>query len=179
MLSKHDSWVYLVEGSPYDEIKSMFPEGFPVRDPFPMDYALVPPDLLPIPLWTIDYSRLTYAQSETLAKLIGSQCGVDFREVLLEAEAKGGFGLERRWAKRLECGAEGVQRTRELADFLKVNQEPTAEAWDKFFSDQFEHWIKGNEIPSNFALGGWDLCHAEELHGRHELPREPRQTRPP
>ena len=38
-MSKHDTWVYLVEGNPFEPIQHLFPEGFPMRDPFPLGFS--------------------------------------------------------------------------------------------------------------------------------------------
>jgi hypothetical protein len=48
----------------------------------------------------------------------------------------------------MECGAEGFQRQKELADFFETAPQPPSKlAWAEFVTSQVERWIEGNEEP--------------------------------
>ncbi|MCC5640489.1 hypothetical protein LC593_32610, partial [Nostoc sp. CHAB 5844] len=48
----------------------------------------------------------------------------------------------------MECGPEGFQRQKELADFFETApQPPSAKAWREFYNSQHDRWIEGDEVP--------------------------------
>lgn len=144
-MTKHDTWVKLKPGNPYESIMHLFPDGtFPMRDPFPLERTSFDGPTL----WIIDLERLKSSQSTAISQLIASHCGVEPIEVATEAMRKGGFSMNHEWVEEMQCGDESFQRSKELADFLSTApQPPTAEAWMEFCNSQVERWIDGNEQP--------------------------------
>lgn len=145
-MSKHDSWVTLKPGSIYDRLIDLFPDGIPVRDPFPME-SVREPDGTRIMIYTIDLLRLGDSQFDAIADAIADKHGIFPEEIKKDAIATGGFGLQCGLIDELECGAEGWQRNNELADFLYAKPQPSVEAMSCFFDDQQRRWIDGDEIP--------------------------------
>lgn len=149
LMSKHDSWVRLRKSSPYEALLELFPQGFPVRDPFPMHTSRTT-DGQKVALWTIEIDRLNGEQVRAIAYAIAHQNGADPIEVLDEAIALGSFGLDERWIKSLEMGAEGYARTLELRNFMLTNPlitSGTSQAMRDFMQSQVERWIEGDEVP--------------------------------
>ena len=148
-MSKHDSWVGLRKSSPYEALLELFPQGFPVRDPFPMHTSRTT-DGKKVALWTIEIDRLNGEQVRAIAYAIAHQKGADPIEVLDEAIALGSFGLDERWVESLEMGAEGYARTLELRNFMLTNPlitSGTSQAMADFMQSQVERWIEGDEVP--------------------------------
>lgn len=145
-MTKHDTWVKLKPGNPYEPISDLFPEDIiPMRDPFPM---AVTRSRGSASLWLIDLERLSSIQAQALAQIIARHCGTTALEVATEAADKGGFAINHKWVESMECGNEGLQRTKELADFLETAPQPLSEeVWLAFINDQFDRWIDGNEEP--------------------------------
>ena len=149
-MTKHDTWVKLKPGNPYEPILDLFPNGiFPMRDPFPLEKAMHEGKV--IPLWIIDLERLTEVQANALAQLIAQLSGATQGQVAQEAQTKGGFAMGEGWIESMVCDAEGFQRSKELADFYETApQSPSKEAqkaWADFYNSQHERWIKGDEVP--------------------------------
>jgi hypothetical protein len=142
-MTKHDTWVTLKPRSPYEPILDLFPDGIPMRDPFPMELSQDGK----ASLWIIDLERLSNIQTLALAQLIGSHHGVGSDEVVEEAIHKGGFAMGYGWVKSIYCGPEGFQRQKELADFLETHQPPSRQAWAEFSNSQVSRWIVGSEEP--------------------------------
>jgi hypothetical protein len=156
-MSKHDTWVFLKTDSPYKDILDLFPQGIPMRDPFPLERANGAFE--GEALWIIDLDRLSSGQALELTKLIAAHCKVLPIAVYEEAIAKGGFAIRAEWVERMMCGPEGMQRTRELADFLEsAPQPPSAEAFMEFYEDQHRRWISGSEKPEPLPerIEDWD-----------------------
>lgn len=148
-MTRHDSWVHLRGGSPYEYLLQLFPKGFPVRDPFPMHTGKKRNGAV-VSIWAIDIERLDKYQRQVVANAIAIQAGVDPAEVLEEAIAHGSFGLDEKWVECLEVGAEGYARLLELRKYLLANPlltKSTSQAMRDFMDDQIKRWIKGNEIP--------------------------------
>jgi hypothetical protein len=147
-MTKHDTWVRLKPNSPYQPILHLFnSEMIPMRDPFGMERAKDDSGKK-IVLWIIDLERLSSVQANSLAQLIATHRGVDAVEVATEAHNKGGFAMSSEWIESMMCGAEGMQRGKELADFLETApQPPSKSAVDDFYQDQRARWIDGNEVP--------------------------------
>ncbi|MEH2435203.1 MAG: hypothetical protein V7K25_13270 [Nostoc sp.] len=147
-MTKHDTWVKLKPGNPYEPILDLFPESkIPVRDPFPLE-RFTTEDGGQVPLWVIDLERLWPVQINALAQLIANGRGADLVEVQSEAVSLGGFGMADGWVEAMECDVEGFQRSKELADFFETApQPPSARAWREFYNSQHERWIEGDEVP--------------------------------
>ncbi|MDZ8108970.1 MAG: hypothetical protein RM338_25560 [Nostoc sp. DedQUE12a] len=145
-MTKHDTWVKLKPSNPYEPILDLFADAMiPMRDPFPLERTS---SFGGAPLWIIDLERLSSVQSQALAQIIASHRGATPTEVATEAINKGGFAISDEWVDSMWCGAEGVQRTKELADFLETApQPPSAGAWQEFYNSHYSRWIEGNEEP--------------------------------
>ncbi len=145
-MTKHDTWVKLKPGKPYEPIIDLFPDGMiPMRDPFPLERTS---SFGGASLWIIDLERLSSVQTQALAQLIARHRGATPTEVATEAINKGGFAMNHEWVEAMWCGDEGIQRQKELADFLETApQPPSAEAWQEFCNSQHSRWIEGNEEP--------------------------------
>ncbi|MEH2270102.1 MAG: hypothetical protein V7K68_16950 [Nostoc sp.] len=147
-MTKHDTWVKLKPGNPYEPILDLFPDGvIPVRDPFPLEMS-VDAKGKNVPLWIIDLERLSSVQANALAQLIARSRGAVVEEVVQEAESKGGFAMSDGWVESMNGDAESFQRQKELADFFETApQPPSARAWREFYYSQHERWIEGDEVP--------------------------------
>ncbi|ALF51856.1 hypothetical protein ACX27_01750 [Nostoc piscinale CENA21] len=150
-MTKHDTWVKLKPGNPYEPIMQLFPDGMiPMRDPFPMERP-AGPNKQQIALWIVDLERLSSIQVQAIARLIASANNADVAEVAAEAEAGNGFAMNEVWVESMQCWAEGFARSKELADFLETAPPPGTpegrKAWDDFADDQYERWIYGDEEP--------------------------------
>ncbi|MEH1911268.1 hypothetical protein [Nostoc sp.] len=145
-MTKHDTWVKLKPGNPYEPILDLFPDGMiPMRDPFPLERTS---SFGGASLWIIDLERLKSSQATALTQLIAQHRNASPVEVATEAMNKGGFAMSYEWVESMQCGDEGFQRSKELADFLETApQPPSAEAWQEFVRSQHERWIEGNEQP--------------------------------
>ncbi|WGV23358.1 hypothetical protein [Halotia branconii] len=145
-MTKHDTWVKLKPGNPYEPVLDLFPYGLPMRDPFPLERVTVNREQ--VALWIIDLERLIPPQANALAQLIASRRGVHVTEVMEEAVFQGGFAMTDGWVEAMECGAEGFQRSKEVADFFETApQPPSARAWREFYNSQHDRWIEGDEQP--------------------------------
>lgn len=148
-MTDHDSWVLLSPGNPYEPILYLFPDGLPVRDPFPMEIAQTKTGK-DVALWTIDSERLDDDQIDAIALTIASFKNADVQEVVDEAIAQGGFGLDNRWVIDLATGSEGYARTLELREFVRNNPPGTKQAlqaFRAFYQDQLVRWVEGDEVP--------------------------------
>ncbi|MBD2415068.1 hypothetical protein FACHB389_15020 [Nostoc calcicola FACHB-389] len=144
-MTKHDTWVKLKPDSPYQPILYLFPDGMiPMRDPFPMELSAD----RKASIWIVDLERLKSSQATAITQLIASNLGVEPIEVATEAMKKGGFSMNYQWIESMQCGDEGFQRQRELAEFFETApQPPSADSWAEFINSQFQRWIEGNEQP--------------------------------
>ncbi|MHC5740221.1 hypothetical protein, partial [Nostoc sp.] len=150
-MTKHDTWVKLKPGNPYELILDLFPDGMiPMRDPFPMERA-VDQNGEEVALWIIDVERLSSIQFQSLAQIIAIHCKTDAVAVALEAELKGGFSMSHEWAASMQCWVEGFARGKELADFLETaprsETREAAIAFQEFRNSQYDRWIEGNQEP--------------------------------
>jgi len=144
-VTKHDTWVKLKPGNPYEPILDLFADGMiPMRDPFPLERAKFEDEAL----WIVDIERLRDTQVFALAELLAQVHGVDPLEVEEEAITKGGFAMSNQWVESMQGGPESFARSKELADWLETApQPPSAEAWLQFYDGQHSRWIEGDEIP--------------------------------
>ena len=118
-----------------------------MRDPFAMQHQRGSTGET-IAIWVIDLGRLDRRQLTAVVEAIASQCDADPGEVVAEAARRGGFALNGAWIASMECGAEGMQRTKELVDFLETaSQPPSVKAFNDFVNDQKRRWLDGNEVP--------------------------------
>ncbi len=140
-MTKHDSWVYLIPQSPFEAIAGHFPDGFPVRDPWP---ATIVGDAT---LWHVDLERLDNFQVFALAEIFAINRGLTTDEILDGIQQSNFIGIDNRWVDRLEVGPEGMQRTLEIAKYFEKHPESTSEQWQAFLTDQQRRWIDGNEQP--------------------------------
>ncbi|WP_193196396.1 hypothetical protein [Nostoc sp. MG11] len=149
-MTKHDTWVKLKPGNPYEPILEIFPNGtLPMRDPFPLERG-IDAEGKNVPLWIIDIDRLSITQARALAQLIASAKGAGVDEVATDAATKGGFAMADGWVESMHCDAEGFQRSKELADFFETAPHPPSKkAWRNFYNSQHERWIEGNEQPKS------------------------------
>ncbi|MCC5641325.1 hypothetical protein LC593_37135 [Nostoc sp. CHAB 5844] len=150
-MTKHDTWVKLKPGNPYEPILELFTDGMiPMRDPFPMERPKGPNNEQ-IALWIVDLERLSSIQIQAIARLIGNVRNADVNEVAAEALQEGGFAMSEVWVESMQCWAEGFARSKELADFLETAPPPGTpegrKAWSDFSDDQYERWIYGDEEP--------------------------------
>lgn len=140
-MTKHDTWVFLKIPSPFDEILPLFPQGLPMRDPFPMVW--VPNECgTNDAVWMVDHSRLDYPQAIALSDLISDRTGTSSADLLVH-----GMGINHKWVEKMEGGAECYSRTCELIEFLELHPIPTNKELIAFLSDQEDRWNKGNEQP--------------------------------
>ncbi|WGV24767.1 hypothetical protein [Halotia branconii] len=144
-MTKHDTWVRLKPGSPYEPVLDLFPNGMiPMRDPFPLERVTINNEQ--VALWIIDFERLEPNQANALAQLIATRRNGDVTEVMEEAVFQGGFAMASGWVESMECEAEGFQRSKEIADFFETApQPPSARAWREFYNSQHDRWIEGDE----------------------------------
>jgi hypothetical protein len=142
-MTQHDTWVHLKPGNPLEPIAYLFPEGIPMRDPFPMSLATDGETLL----WITDTERLLVEQANAIATVIAQKHGVDVEDIMHECMNNGGFAIGHHWVDCMYCGAEGHQRTKEVYDFMEKHPEPTPEQFQAFLDDQIRRWIDGNEEP--------------------------------
>ncbi|NJK46995.1 hypothetical protein HC931_01140 [Candidatus Gracilibacteria bacterium] len=140
-MTKHDSWVYLVPQSPFEAIANWFPNGFPVRDPWP---AVMMGDSS---IWQVDLERLATSQVWAFAEIFAINRKLTRDEILDGIQQSNFIGIDDCWVDRLDVGPEGMQRTLELANFLEVHPEYTPDQWQEFMADQQRRWIDGNEQP--------------------------------
>lgn len=146
-MTKHDTWVKLIPGNPLERCLHLFPDGIPMRDPFAMQHQRGNNGEA-IAIWVIDLERLDRQQLTAVVEAIASQFDADPGEVMAEGARRGGFALNGAWIASMECGAEGMQRTKELADFLETApQPPSVKAFNNFVNDQKRRWIDGSEVP--------------------------------
>ncbi|MCC5620958.1 hypothetical protein [Nostoc sp. CHAB 5715] len=150
-MTKHDTWVKLKPGNPYEPILDLFPDGMiPMRDPFALERVTTDNgDVLA--LWIVDMERLSSFQYQALSQIIAIHRNTDPLEVATEATLKGGFAINSEWVESIKCWVEGFERGRELADFLETAPpQGTSEgkrAFWEFYSHQHERWIEGNQEP--------------------------------
>ncbi|GET44160.1 hypothetical protein [Microseira wollei] len=115
-MTKHDTWVQLNCNSSLDDYLYLFPDGIPMGDPFPMQWTTTQSGEI-IALWVIDLDRPNHRQFAALTTAIAIKFNVAAIKVVAEAVANGGEAADGEWAASRKCGEEGMQRTKELADF--------------------------------------------------------------
>ncbi|MBH8576970.1 hypothetical protein I8752_29105 [Nostocaceae cyanobacterium CENA369] len=150
-MTKHDTWVELKPGNPYEPILDLFPDGMiPMRDPFPLE-RVTGTDGKEVALWIVDLERLSSIQAQAIAQIVASNRGADVTEVAAEAAATGGFAMNNEWIESMKCWSEGFHRGAELADFLEtappIGTPEAARAFREFYNSQYDRWIDGNEQP--------------------------------
>lgn len=145
-MTQHDTWVTLKPNNPLSGIMHLFPDSqIPMRDPFPMGRG--DEDDEKTALMVIDIDRLSSIQSTEILKLYAQRLEISHGIMFQQSLEMGGFPIKHSYVAKMSCGPEGFQRTKELANFLENNQPLTVEAFEKFYDDQYERWIDGDEQP--------------------------------
>jgi hypothetical protein len=144
-MSKHDSWVYLIPNSPFQNIVETFSEGFPVRDPFPMVLQQTQSGSV-IPCWTFDLHRMSSNQVVLLASVFAAQKAMEVEAAIADFYTNGA-NLSCSWVDRLECGPEGRARTAEIREFFAAHPVPSPEKLLTFYRRQKLKWVEGSAQP--------------------------------
>ncbi len=156
-MSKHDTWVRLKPNSPYKSIEHLFPEGFPMRDPFPMEVGRNAEGEI-VPLWIVDIDRLEEIQMTALSVTIARGCNTTPDIVISEALEKKGFSISHVWVDSMCGGAENYRRTIEFLDSEKqIEVGKNAIAWERFYQQQLNDWINGDRIPEPMPASYKDI----------------------
>jgi hypothetical protein len=141
-MAKHDSWVYLTCNSPFEDIIQTFPNGFPVRDPFPMVLQQTSHGSV-IPCWTFDLHRMTSTQVVLLASVFAKRKNIEIEVAIAQLRVEGAH-LSYRWVESLECGPEGRARTAEIREFFSAHPDPLPAELMRFYETQKQKWVEGN-----------------------------------
>jgi hypothetical protein len=144
-MSKHDSWVYLIPNSPFQDIVESFSEGFPVRDPFPMVLQETQSGSV-TPCWAFDLYRMSSTQVVLLASVFAKVMNVEIEGAIADFHANGA-NLSYRWVDRLECGPEGRARTAEIREFFAAHPDPSPDKLLTFYRRQKQKWVEGSARP--------------------------------
>lgn len=144
-MSKHDSWVYLTQNSPFQEIVEIFSEGFPVRDPFPMVLQQTQGGSV-IPCWTFDLHRMSSHQVVLLASVFATHKQMEVEAAIIDFQSNGA-NLSCHWVERLECGPEGRARTAEIREFFAAYPDPSPAKLLTFYRRQKQKWVEGSAQP--------------------------------
>jgi hypothetical protein len=145
MMAKHDSWVYLTCNSPFEDIIQTFPDGFPVRDPFPMVLQQTSHGSV-VPCWTLDLNRMSSTQVVLVASVFAAVGDVEIETAIAKLHREGAH-LSYRWVESLECGPEGRARTAEIREFFAAYPDPLPSQLLYFYKIQKQKWVEGNEKP--------------------------------
>jgi hypothetical protein len=156
-MSKHDSWVYLAAHSPFEDIAERFPEGFPVRDPFPMVLQQTRSGSV-IPCWTFDLHRMSSTQVVLVASVFAGVRKMEIETAIANLRTEGAH-LSYRWVESLECGPEGRARTSEIREFFAAYPDPLPSELLNFYETQKQKWVEGTAKPEPELMVG-------ELMGR-------------
>ncbi|MEM7756543.1 MAG: hypothetical protein AAF298_00225 [Cyanobacteria bacterium P01_A01_bin.40] len=140
-MSKHDTWVQLKTGNPFEHIEHLFPKGFPMRDPWGMGRSEDGKTIL----WFMDMDRLSEPQKGVIAINIAEKFGVSPQEVIDESPE--GFLINGEWIESMAGGTENYRRSIELANFLEAHSEPNRKAYEAFYQQQYRDWIHGDRVP--------------------------------
>lgn len=147
----------------------LFPQGLPVRDPFPMAKGTLS-DGETILLFVVDFLRLDDYQYDAIANLIAQFCKAPLEDVEAEAREQGGFAIRIDWVDEVRPGLEGLKRITELVEFKKANPNASAEQWMKFFDDHKRRWIDEifDPVETSIKGGGCGESHSttEEVEKR-------------
>jgi hypothetical protein len=144
-MPKHDSWVFLVCNSPFENVVSLFLEGFPVRDPFPMVLQQIQ-DGSVIPCWELDLVRMSSRQVVYLAAVFAEARDLEIEGAITKLRTEGAH-LSYRWVESLECGPEGRARTAEIREFFAAYPDPLPSQLLNFYKLQKQKWVEGNGRP--------------------------------
>ena len=145
----HDSWVYLNPNNPFGDLAQHFPQGIPVRDPFPLSYSWFGDEI--IPLWAIDVTRLNNFQIKLLAKTIAKDCQTNTKNILAKVFINGVLNFPHKYIGRLRCGFEGLQRIEELKIFRQYYGENVGQTeFSLFVRSQYQNWIQTNRQFSKY-----------------------------
>ena len=144
-MSKHDSWATLKPHPAFDKVKHLFPNGVPLRDPFP---AIVVQEKLAG--FIIDHHRLDSEQFIALIEAIASKNATTFSEVNDEFNKFGQIGIHIDSIKMIQTGKEGFVRSLEALKFFSevARKSPgSSQRLNTFISNQIARWVDGDEQP--------------------------------
>ena len=164
-MSKHDSIIWIRDGGIFDPIIPLFPEGIPVRDPFPMNIQhgeKFTKGLLAT--WVLDLQRMGFSQKGALTRYFENwciECNIKVKDT--QHLIDNFFFIPNQEVIFLEVGAEGHMRTLELSIYLR---KPNQESLQEFFDDQTTRWVKGEETPET-AFKKLDFQHIEDITKEH------------
>jgi hypothetical protein len=147
-MSKHDTWAELIDGHPFEQIDYLFPDGYPLRDPFPLMVAQTEDEN--IALFVIDIQRLDPEQIDAIAEVLAEKYNITKQEMLEDAKVNPfcTFCIQASWIESLSGDAEAYRRNIEFLDYFDgLNGEPTKEQLQSFMRQQKADWIDGNKIP--------------------------------
>ena len=145
MTSKHDSWVWLKDDSRLSPILPLFPQGFPVRDPFPMQIDF--DDNQAFALWVLDSKRLELSQRGAFCQYLANGFRHTLnRQVSPQEVLDKWLCIPNEEIALLEVGKEGLVRTLELNIFMSTGQVLDL---NSFYDNQTARWIDGNESPDD------------------------------
>ncbi len=143
-MSKHDTFVRLKAGHPFHHIDHLFPDGYPMRDPWGMGRSKDGKTIL----WIIDMDRLEQHQKGAIVINLAEKHGVHPQEIIDDSPE--GFAIASEWVESMTGGVENYRRSIELADFLEANPKPNKEAYEAFYQQQYRDWIDGDRIPEPY-----------------------------
>ena len=144
-MSKHDSWATLKPHPAFDEVKHLFPNGVPLRDPFPTVFVGKK-----LGGFIIDHHRLSHHQLFNLIKAIASKNNATFSEVDDNFKRMGQFGIHVDSIEEIKTGVEGFVRSLEALKFFSevTPESPGAnQRLTTFINNQTHRWIEGDEQP--------------------------------
>jgi hypothetical protein len=151
MMAKHDSWVYLTYNSPFENIIQIFPDGFPVRDPFPMVLQQTSHGSV-VPCWTLDLNRMSSTQVVLVASVFAAARDVEIETAIAKLHREGAH-LSYRWVESLECGPEGRARTAEIREFFAAHPDPLPSELLRFIRSPKANMGRGQRATGNRANG--------------------------
>lgn len=151
-MGKYSTWVTLKPENPFKEIMSLFPEGIPTRDPFPMVFTGDG-----VSLWVIDCDRLNDMQIVSFVKVISTAKQVSWKDILNDVISNGeNLFIQHKWINKMFGGADTYWRTLELANFLDLNNtdDLLAAKINDFLNDHYNKWVDNDitvpALPSNY-----------------------------
>lgn len=155
-MSIHDTYVTLKPEFPFQDIEHFFPEGLPMRDPFPMEFSQTP-DGQPVALWVVDLHRLNNEQIKAFASLMAARHDVSIETILEDCEKRSGFFVNDTWVNSMSGGAENYRRTLELLDRRIDLEQINLEELNDFYAQQYRDWIEGDRVPESMPENYEDI----------------------
>jgi hypothetical protein len=141
MMLKNDAWVYLTRHSPFDDIVTAFPKGFPVHHPFPTVLRQTKSDSV-CPCWELDLSRMSSQQIVYLASVFANMKDLEIEGAIANLRSEGAY-LSYYWFERLDYGSESWARTAEIREFFMVHPVPLSSELLSFYQEYKHKWVDG------------------------------------